>query len=70
MSETITRTINGIETEIEFDYFPAERGDREKGIQMTPDYPEEIEIIDVSPASDCLEVEGIVREYVEWRIMR
>lgn len=34
--------------EIDFDYLPAERGSRENGIQMEPDYPEDVEINSVT----------------------
>ena len=47
--ETITVIIDSKETEIDFNYFPAERGQRENGILMTPDYPAEIEIVNTRP---------------------
>jgi len=47
--ETIKVIIENKETEIDFNYFPAERGQRENGILMTPDWPDEIEIVNTRP---------------------
>ena len=34
-----------VDLTLEFDYTPAERGSRENGIQMEPDYPESMELL-------------------------
>lgn len=51
ISTTITHPVTqeDIEVTVEFDYTPPERGERESGtgLQLTPDYPEDVEIISV-----------------------
>lgn len=51
ISTTITHPVTqeDIEVTVEFDYTPPERGERESGtgLQLTPDYPEDVEIISI-----------------------
>lgn len=51
ISTTITHPITQeeIDVTVEYDYTPPERGERESGtgLQLTPDYPEDLQIISV-----------------------
>ena len=47
--EKITTQIDDTEVTIYFEYFPAMRGIREHGIQMTEDFPERVEFYKIIP---------------------
>ena len=45
IKHTVYRDDEEVILTVDYDYSPPDRGRREHGIQMEPDYPEEIEII-------------------------